>query len=255
VRLNFKDHFSSQAKEYAKFRPRYPDALFRYLASVCAIREMAWDCATGNGQCAVSLARFFVSVIATDASEKQLKSAQPNSRVEYRIAPAGASGLGANSFDLITVAQALHWFEIESFWKEAHRVLKPNGVIAVWCYELLEITPEIDAMVNHFYRHVVGPYWAPERKLVETGYCSITFPFLELDAPAFAMEETWSLAHLTGYLRTWSATQKFIAASGTDPVEMITPQLEQAWGDPGQVRPVSWPLHLRVGRMNCGIKQ
>jgi SAM-dependent methyltransferase len=246
--LDFKDHFSAQAEEYAKFRPRYPDGLFRYLAGLCSTREMAWDCATGNGQCAASLARFFDSVIATDASEQQLKSAEPNSRVAYRVASAEASGLNSHSIDLITVAQALHWFEIDSFWKEADRVLKPKGVIAVWCYELLEITPEIDAVVDHFYRNIVGPYRSPERTLVEAGYRSVSFPFLELEAPAFAMEASWSLEHLTGYLQTWSATQKFIAQNGTDPVEIVSRQLQKAWGDMTSTRHVTWPLHVRLGR-------
>jgi ubiquinone/menaquinone biosynthesis C-methylase UbiE len=248
VPLIFKDHFSAQANEYAKFRPPYPDELFQYLAGVCSTREMAWDCATGNGQRAASLARYFDSVIATDASEKQLKNAELNSRVEYRVASAEASGLRAHSIDLVTVAQALHWFEIESFWKEAHRTLKPNGVIAIWCYELLAIPPEIDATLNHFYRDIVGRHWSPERKLVETGYRSLQFPFLEPEKPAFAMEASWSLEDLTGYLRTWSATQKFIEENGADPVKIISPLLQGAWGDWARPRHVTWPLHLRVGR-------
>ncbi len=207
-----------------------------------------WDCATGNGQAAVALADFFPYVIATDASEAQIGSATPNDRVEYRIASAEKSGLPDLSCDLITVAQALHWFDVEEFYQEAARVLKPAGVLAIWSYSLLEIEPSIDALVNEFYHVTVGPYWPPERAFVENGYRDLSFPFAEIHPPAFSMTATWSLSDLLGYLRTWSASQRFQREQGHDPVALIEGKLRDIWVDTGETRTVHWPLTLRVGR-------
>jgi len=242
----FKDHFSRQAAEYAKFRPRYPKELFQWLAGVAPSTQLAWDCATGNGQAAVELAELFERVIATDASERQIGSAEAHAPVEYRVAPAEESGIDSNTVDLITVAQALHWFNLERFYAEARRVSKPGGVLAVWAYKLATVSPEIDAMVNHYYSEVVGPFWPEERVLVEK-FEELAFPFPEIAAPLFEMVAEWNAEHLIGYLRTWSATQRFMAANQRDPVEEIEGGLRTAWGN--EVRLVVWPLTARVGRV------
>jgi SAM-dependent methyltransferase len=246
--MKFKDHFSGHAVEYAEFRPRYPDKLFDYLASISPRHGLAWDCATGNGQAAVGLARHFDSVIATDASAQQIESAKPNDRINYRVAPAEASGIHSASADLILVAQALHWFDIDRFFTEAKRVLKEDGVLAISSYRVLEIAPEIDAIIWNFYRKTTGPFWPPERDLVETDYKDIKLPFAELAPIRFEMRERWNLHQLAGYLRTWSATQRFIAAQGFDPVDSLVEELRALWKNPERVRDMKWPLHLRVGR-------
>lgn len=235
-----------QAAEYAKFRPTYPGELFEYLATLPPARDLAWDCATGSGQAAVALAQHFTAVIATDASEKQILHAQPHERVRYRAAPAENSGLEPHAVDLVTVAQALHWFDLPAFHQDAQRVLKTNGVIAVWSYNLLQVNPEVDAIVNHFYDDIVGPFWPPERRVIEEGYAKLPFPFSEIEAPQFQMEVRWSLPQLLGYLHTWSATQRFIETNGTDPLSLVQEDLETAWGDRDQS--VRWPLALRIGR-------
>jgi SAM-dependent methyltransferase len=244
--MRFKDHFSKQAADYAKFRPRYPHPLFEYLSSVAPNRALAWDCATGNGQAAVELAEVFDRVIATDASEKQIANAQPHERVEYRVAAAEYSGIKSGYVDLIMVAQALHWFDLDRFYAEARRTLKPNGILAASAYNLLQIEPGFDAVVNRYYYEVVGPFWPSERKLVEQ-FAVLPFPFSEIDAPVFEMAAQWNLEHLVGYLRSWSATQRFIAANQRDPLDEIADELRAAWGDTKQTRRVIWPLTLRVG--------
>jgi len=246
--VSFKDHFSRQATDYAQFRPRYPRALFQHIASVSPNRELALDCATGTGQAAVALAEFFEKVIALDASANQIASARGHARVQYRIASAEATGLTTHSCDAITVAQALHWFELDGFYAEARRILKPDGVLAVWAYNELQISPEVDLVVRRFHDAVVGAYWPAERKLVGRGYLDLPFPFTEIETPPFQIEVYWSLEQLLGYLRTWSATQRFIAANGHDPVELIEGDLAQAWGDAAQERSAIWPLTMRVGR-------
>jgi SAM-dependent methyltransferase len=188
----------------------------------------------------------FDRVIATDASEKQIANAQSHNIVEYRVASAENSGIGSETIDLIMVAQALHWFDLDRFYAEARRVLKSDGVLAASAYNLLHVEPAIDEVVNRYYYEVVGPFWPPERKLVEQ-FADLPFPFDETDAPKFEMTAQWSLDHLVGYLRTWSSTQRFIAAKGGDPVKEISDELGSAWGTPEQPRNVSWPLTLRIG--------
>jgi SAM-dependent methyltransferase len=243
--MSFKDHFSKQAGDYAKFRPRYPRKLFEYLGSIAPSRQLAWDCGTGNGQASVGLATAFDRVIATDASEKQIANAQPHERVEYRAAPAESSGIASETVDLIMVAQALHWFDLDRFYDEVRRVLKKNSVLAASAYNLLRIEPAIDEVINRYYYEVVGPFWLPERKLVEN-FSELPFPFHELDPPEFEMTAQWNLDHLVGYLGTWSSTQRFIAETDGDPLEQISDELRTGWGDPQQTRKVRWPLTLRI---------
>ena len=245
--MGFKDHFSKQAADYAKFRPRYPQELFDYLGSIAPGRRLAWDCGTGNGQAAVGLASVFDRVIATDASEKQIANAQSHEVVEYRVAPAENSGIGSETIDLIMVAQALHWFDLNRFYAEAQRVLKPDGILAASAYNLLHIEPAIDAVVNRYYYEVVGPFWPPERKMVEQ-FADLPFPSQEIEAPKFEMTTSWNLNRLVGYLTTWSSTQRFIAAKGDDPLDQITDDLCRTWGKPEQTRGVRWPLTIRIGR-------
>jgi SAM-dependent methyltransferase len=245
----FADHFSGAAVEYARFRPCYPAALFSYLASLVSTEALAWDCATGSGQAAVALAEHLPRVIATDASAEQIAHAEPHPRVEYRVAPAERSGLEAASVELITVAQALHWFDLPAFYAEAARVLRPGGVVAVWCYAILALPNEgLQRTLDHFYSETVGPYWPAERRLVEEGYRSLDFPFAELPAPPFTLEMRTSMEGLLGYVGTWSATQRFVQATSRDPLPELRREVAIHCGDPQTERVVSWPLSLRVGR-------
>ena len=247
--MNFKDHFSRSSGQYAAFRPHYPAGIFDYLAQSCAERRFAWDCACGTGQATLALADRFDSVVATDGSEQQLAAAPASSRVIYRVATAEDSGLESESVDLITVAQALHWFDLDQFYSEVRRILKPSGVLAVWTYGIIHVEgDEVDRLIQEFYHDIVGPYWPPERRLVDEGYRGMAFPFAELTAPSFSMEERWDRAHLLGYLRTWSATGRYLDAKGVDPVAALEYRLDPAWPEPKTVRTVSWPLALRTGR-------
>jgi ubiquinone/menaquinone biosynthesis C-methylase UbiE len=222
--------------------------LFRYLATVAPGHELAWDCATGNGQAAVALAEVFERVIATDASEKQIDNAEAHPRVDYRVAPAEESGIESKTVDLITVAQALHWFDLKQFDAEVRRVLQTRGVVAAWAYKLARVKPAVDRVVNHYYSEVVWAYWPAERVLVER-FEELPFSFREIVAPSFEMVAEWDAEHLIGYLRTWSATQRFMAANRRDPLQDVEEDLRTAWGDAEQLRPVVWPLTVRVGRV------
>ncbi len=244
--MTFKDYFSNHAKLYAAGRPTYPRELFEYLSQITTNHVMAWDCATGNGQTAVSLAKDFDKVIATDASEKQIAAATATSNIEYQVAIAEQTNLARESVDLVTVSQALHWFDIERFFAEVDRVLKPGGVLAVWSYGIHSVTPEIDSLVDELYRFTLNGYWTPERILVEQGYNGISFPYQPLATPDLNLTVEWSQGQLEAYLRSWSATEKYIKDKGIDPVTRLSPRLTQVWQ--GEVMTIGWPLALFVSR-------
>jgi SAM-dependent methyltransferase len=244
----FADHFSGVAEGYASYRPQYPAPLFSYLAGFTTGRELAWDCAAGSGQATMSLLPYFDRIVATDASEAQLAAAPAHPKVTYRVALAENSGLPDKSVNLITVAQAAHWLDLERFYQEVYRVLAPGGILAMWCYGLHRIgDPEIDHAIGFFYKNVVGPYWPPQRALIESGYRTIRFPFYEKSPPAFEMVARWTLPQLLGYLRTWSAVERYRAAKGIDPVASLEQELLPWWGDERDQKKVTWPISLRVG--------
>ena len=243
----FKDLFSGHSQDYAKFHPVYPGALFRYLASLASARGLALDCATGNGQAAILLAEYFDQVVAADPSERQLANAPAHPRVRYRRAAAEDSGLPAGSVDLVTAAQAFHWFRQEEFFREARRVLKPEGILAFWCYAMSKISPAVDAAIVRFYEETLEGCWQPERRLVDEGYQNVRWPFQDVPSPPFTMTARWSLDQLLGYLGTWSAVKTYKERSGRDPLELLRPELKATWG-PKLSRDVRWELSLRVGK-------
>lgn len=245
---SFEDHFSTGAASYGAFRPRYPAALFAALAAAAPARRLAWDCATGSGQAAAGLAPWFVRVVATDASPRQLAAADGGAGATYVAAAAEACPLGEGTADLVTVAQALHWLDLEAFYGEVERVLRPGGLVAAWSYGLLRVTPPVDAVVDRLYGELAGAYWPPARRHVETGYRDLPFPFVPLDLTPPAMTARWDLRQLMGYLGTWSAVRRCREATGGDPLAVVSAPLARAWGDPARRRTVRWPLTVRLGR-------
>lgn len=247
---DFKDFFSAQSVDYAKFRPRYPAALFDWLAQTAPSKDLVWDVGTGNGQAAVALADRFRRVIGTDPSRKQLESAEMRRNITYQCAAADLSGLTPGSVDAVTVAQAFHWFNQPKFFLEVKRVAKPGAVLAVWCYALAEITPEVDRPVRYLYNDILGPHWDDARRLVEEGYSNENFPFTELEAPKFVMEADWNLAEWMGYLGTWSALQKYQQETGHDPRESVFYEIRSEWGVDEGKRRIRWPLSVRAFRVD-----
>lgn len=246
--MTWKDNFSVQADRYAKYRPHYPRELYEFLQQLQPY-HVAWDCGTGNGQVAVELAKFCTHVHATDASAAQLNHAVTHRNITYQVAQAEHSGLADRSVDLITVAQAIHWFDFEQFYAEVHRVARPNALLAVWGYGLLKISPDLDEIINYFYYQVVGQYWDAERKHLDQEYRTIPFPFKSLATPQFKMSLTWDLADLLGYFATWSSVQKMLKLQLENPLDQLAPQLAQHWGQPTEKREINWDIYLKVGRL------
>lgn len=248
--MTFADHFSVQAADYAKYRPGYPRELFEWLRTSTPRHTLAWDVGTGNGQAALQLADFFDRVTATDPSAAQLKHAVAHERVTYRVQAAEDCDLPDASVDLVTAAQALHWFDFERFYRQVRRVLRPSGVIAAWTYDLNEVDAGVDAIVRKYYTDIVGPYWPAERRYVETGYRALPFPFVEIPVPAMRMETSCTFADYLRYLGTWSATQRYREVRQQDPVALIAEELRCAWGGSAK-RVICWPLRVRAGRVEA----
>jgi len=244
----FHDHFSRQAAQYAVYRPGYPPELIASLARLAPARDCCWDVGTGNGQAAVMLAAHFARVIATDASERQLSHATPHPRVTYLAAPAEQAPLPDHSVSLVTVAQALHWFDHPAFYREVQRVAVPGAVLAAWSYGLLRVDAAVDAEIQWFYEVRIGRFWPPERRHVETGYTTIDFPFPRLEVAAPPLEVMLDRAAVLGLVGTWSAVAGARAAEAGDPLDELAARLAVAWPH-GEPRTVRWPLALLVGRV------
>lgn len=246
------DRFSGHAGLYAQYRIDYPTDLLQFVLSFVPNQQTAWDCATGNGQVAGALADSFERVEATDISEKQLAQALQRSNIHYQLSRAEQTPFADHTFDLVTVAQALHWFDVDAFHREVRRVAKPGAVLAEWGYGLVSIGPDLDPVLIDFYRNRIGPYWDPQRKHIDDAYASLPFPFADAQRATFTIRRTWSLDRLLNYLRTWSAVQQYMHENEEDPVwrDPVGPlgkQLAASWGD--SERDVSFPVFMRIGRI------
>lgn len=245
---DFKDLFSVQAKDYAKYRPTYPPELFQYLSSLSPSHNLVWDVGTGNGQAAVELAKLFTQVYATDPSEKQITEAIEVKNITYKIESAESPTLETHSANLITVAQAFHWFKHQQFAEVCNKVAAPGCHLAVWTYAVSTVTPSVDHALQKLYQGLLGPYWEKERQLVEEGYRSIKMPFTEVTTPKFELTAEWSLEQFLGYLKTWSALQTYLKKNDSSAINEAFKEISKAWGT-DQIRKVTWPLGLRVWKI------
>ena len=237
--------FSGVSEEYAASRPLYPPELFEWLASCVHNREAAWDTATGSGQAALGLATHFTRVIATDLSPSQVRYARQHPRIEYRVAPAEESGLAANSVDLVAAAAAIHWFDLDRFYREVGRVVRRGGLLAAWTYHVAHVAPPLDRVLWPFYRDVVGRHFAPGARMVDACYEGLTLPGKQLTAPAFRVSVRWSADEVLRFVRTWSGVQSYMVATKQDPVARIATAVRDVFGGDSK-QEVSWPLYIRA---------
>ncbi len=242
------DLFSVQADDYAKFRPTYPDTLFNFLASVSPGREVVWDCATGSGQAALSLTKYFNKIIGTDISQALIDKAEKHQKITYRVTPAESTGLEDQSVDLVTVAQALHWFEYDKFFPEVQRVLKKGGIFAAWGYTHLTTDAPVQKLTDYIHNDLLKDYWAPQIGILTDRYRKIPFPFEPVQPPGFSINQALTFDQLIGYMVSWSATQKYLKEKGEDELQRVFGEIKQAWGDLTQMKPVRWEIFMRVGR-------
>jgi ubiquinone/menaquinone biosynthesis C-methylase UbiE len=242
-----KDNFSRKPDLYAKYRPTYPRELFDFITTQVSNKHTAWDCGTGNGQAAKDLASYFENVFATDISQKQLDNAYTADNIFYSVQPAEHTNFPENTFDLVTVSQALHWFKFNKFYDEVKRVAGPGAWLAVWTYSLLNISPEINQFIYEHHYNTLGAYWDKERKYVDDNYKSIPFPFAEIKTPVFIIHRQWTPEELEGYLNTWSALQKFRNANSFNPVDELMKKIRAFWKN--EKMDIVFPVYLRMGRI------
>ncbi len=243
-----KDNFSNHSADYARFRPGYPPQFFDFLFSLCQHFDTAWDAATGNGQIAVGLAERFQRVFATDISANQLANAHAWSNVHYAVGAAESPDFPDHCFDLVTVGQAVHWFQFEDFYQAVRRVLKPGGVLALVGYNVLKVDAPTDAIFDQLYHETLEGYWDVERHYVDDAYATIPFPFEEVPLPEMTMTYSWSLEQLLGYLNTWSAVKRFVEKNGRSPLDVdFVAALRLFWAD-NEVKMIHFPIFARIGR-------
>jgi SAM-dependent methyltransferase len=241
--------FDQGGRAYARFRPEYPPELAAYLASAAPDDRLAVDVGCGNGQLTQLLAPHFQRVIGLDPSADQIANAVPHARIHYDCASAERLPVPDASASLITAAQAAHWFDLPAFYREVRRIALPGAAVALVSYGVLNLESDLDRRFQAFYRDEIGPYWPPERKLVDTGYATIDFPFEEIAPPSLAIRLEWRLAEFLGYVSTWSATRSAREAGREALLVAFAADLAALWGDPDTARPVSWPINMRIGRV------
>lgn len=244
----FKDHFSNQSDLYVKHRPHYPLELYAFLSSLTEKHDRAWDCGTGNGQAAIGLALYYNKVIATDPSQQQINNSFHHEKVQYLVEKAEYNSIESGSIDIVTIANALHWFDFDLFYKEVNRVVKENGVVAAWAYELPTICAEIDKLVHEYHYETLGKYWLPENWLVVEKYETIPFPFQQIDCPHFSSDKHLKRSDFIGFLNTWSATQRFIKENKYNPTDALSDALKEFWDDDCE-KLVRWKLVVKIGRV------
>lgn len=243
-----KDNFSSRSDNYAKFRPTYPIDFFKYLNSIVPNKKNVWDCGTGNGQIAFQLAKSFDTVFATDISQSQIDNAQKANNINYSVQPAEKTNFDSQTFDLIIVAQAIHWFGFDQFYAEVIRTASENAILCVVGYGRIEVTPPIDSIIKDFYTKTIGSYWDKERRYIDENYKTIPFPFDEIETPRFENILQWNLEHFIGYLNTWSAVKHYIKEKKYNPVEKLEVDLKKYWKS-GESKEVKFPILLRLGKI------
>ena len=244
------DNFSKQAAAYKKYRPTYPKDLYSDILQHVQKRDKCWDCGTGNGQVAIVLSEHFETVYASDIIQKQLNNAGSRSNIIYSQQRAEATDFKNHQFDLVTVGQAVHWFDFEAFNREVRRVSKSGGIVSIWGYGLIKIEPGVDKIIEGFYKDIVGPYWDKERKHVDDRYASIPFDFDEIEAPVDkCIRATWTLEEFEGYINTWSSVQNYLIKNGgKNPVCELIEQLKKNW-DGQKTKEVRFPIFMRMGRI------
>lgn len=243
-----KDNFSSQSNLYKQYRPEYPAELFDWIFQQVLNFDAAWDCGTGNGQIAKVLSTKFKTVHATDISEQQLSNAELLPNIQYSKQPAELTNLFDNSIDLLTVGQAIHWFDFSKFYAEVNRVAKQNALIAVVGYGKICIDSVIDKIIDTLYSDVLGDYWDKERKYIEENYLTIPFPYKEIKCPIFSNSYSWAKPQLIGYLETWSAVKHYQEEENSNPVDQVKLKLENIWKE-GEFKKVKFPIITRMGRI------
>jgi SAM-dependent methyltransferase len=243
--------FDQKPGFYAKGRPKYPEELFKCLASICNNFQAAWDGATGSGQAVIGLADYFDRVYATDISKAQIANAFKHPKITYLVQPSEATDFLEDQFDLVCIAQALHWFDYDPFWPEVKRVLKPGGVFAGWGYSWFSIEAKIDELVHEKILKTLEPYWAEQNKLLRDHYGSVPFPLSPIATPHIPMKVARNLNQLFSYLRSWSSVRRCIEDQGETFFANAYAVVDDEWVEAKHFKMVEMDFCLIIGKNNA----
>ena len=245
--------FGTDSRSYSQDRPQYPPELFAWISSMCRGHKTAWDCATGNGQAAIGLSHWFEKVDATDLASEQLAEAFSLPNVRYSAQSAEQTSFPDANFDLIAVAQALHWFDFRRFWPEVRRIARQDAFFCAWGYSWFKRTPdltELHAIYLDPLLDLLKPYWARENGILWNGYSTsdIEFPFDRFDAPPIDISISWDINTLFRYVRTWSAFKMALKAEGVGAaLQSLEGDARARFEDYGQFR-LSLPLAIAAAK-------
>ena len=247
-RLKFHDLFSGHAKLYSEVRPGYPTEIYDFIAANVNHTEIAWDCGSGNGQAATKLAEIFSQVFATDSSAKQIEHAILHNNVSYSVQPSENTNFPDSIFDCVTVAQAIHWYDLKKFYNELHRTLKPGGLLCVWGYTWFNISDDIDDIVEKTLISSLKEYWAPQTKLLQDGYKDLILPYEQITVPSFKIVVHWDLTQIISYLHSWSPMKSYGEKHGDKGMDLLFEGMIEAWGPKIKKRKISMPIYMKASR-------
>ncbi|HTB63811.1 MAG TPA: class I SAM-dependent methyltransferase [Opitutales bacterium] len=203
---NYFSHATAAAR-YAKYRPYFHPRLMERLVQFtgCARFAHALDVACGTGNSTRALAAVAEKVTAVDASAAMLAQAPALPNVVYQEAAAEALPFADSTFELLTVGLAFHWFEQDTFMREAHRVLAPGGWLFVYnnlFMGALRGCPEFKIWMDEVY---LKKYLTPPRTRKKlTPEYSEKFGFARVGLENFPNEVSVTREQLVGYFLTQS---------------------------------------------------
>lgn len=246
--VNEHNEYSINPQKYLKVRPQYGEEMFKFLHKICPDNKLVWDCATGNGQAAHLLSDYFTTVHATDINPSQLDYAIQKENINYYVADECNAVLNDRSVDLITVATAIHWFDRKKFYKEVERVLKPDGILAIWGYTGKNVNPELDDVLHLIIKKHLMPYYSERIQLAFDGYDAIDFPYERIHTPSFKTQVDYTFHDLLDYILSWSSSQRYIQKNKVSPIPLFENLLKEAWGDINKHKTMTWDFITHIGK-------
>lgn len=221
---------ASHARIYSKFRPTYPKALLDiltgYLVRSGSDQDTVVDIGCGSGQSTFYLQDSFKHCIGVDISKAQVQEAQKKceemhcKNVEFRVGNGMDLPMETASANAVTIAQAWHWMaNLEKFYSECKRILKPHGCLAVYGYGNVHLKNELcNQLVRDFYKNTLTGCWHKERCHIDNEYAEVDLPFSNVERHDIEMPKTYTVEDFIGYVSTWSGYEKYCAINPNNTV-------------------------------------
>ncbi|XP_013411892.1 putative methyltransferase DDB_G0268948 [Lingula anatina] len=265
-------HYDQSTSEaYSLYRPLWTDTIVGRVMDYVGEKlpgppTQAIDVGCGTGQFTTMLAPYFQRVIGLDPSPYQVENANkgcvpPN--VTYQVGNAEKLPVPNDSADLVTAATAAHWFDMNDFYKESARILRPNGCLAVLYYDVI---PDIHGSSNgDAIKRLLDEYFIllQDRNMwvepAETNY--VTHFARDVDAPfpkpfvdytredSLDIKKDISVSEILGYVKSWSSTGNLMktCSDAGSILERLESSLRALWPDSHLIT-VTHPVWVRMAR-------